>query len=57
MKPLKRRVDLVLAVLAGLLIASLLAFMWGIFPYPFGLIVLAVLITARIFSLRGSGYS
>lgn len=45
--------DPVLAVLIVLLSATLLAFLAGIIPYPFGLLVLLVLITARILYLRG----
>jgi hypothetical protein len=35
-------------VLVALLLATVTAFFAGLFPYPFGLIVLAVLITARL---------
>jgi dihydroxy-acid dehydratase len=45
--------DLILIVLLGLLFATLLAFILGIIPYPFGLIVLTALIAARILYLRG----
>lgn len=42
-----------LIVLLALLLASLLAFLSGFIPYPFGLIVLSVLIAARVLYLRG----
>jgi len=45
--------DLILIVLLGLLLATLLAFFLGVIPYPFGLIVLGVLVAARILYLRG----
>ena len=45
--------DPVLLVLLGLLAATLLAFFLGIFPYPFGLIVLLAFIAARLFTLPG----
>jgi hypothetical protein len=44
--------DAVLIILLGLLLATLLAFFLGIFPYPFGLLVLAALIAARLFYLQ-----
>ncbi|MGB5441921.1 MAG: hypothetical protein WBN57_04775 [Gammaproteobacteria bacterium] len=47
--------DPVVLVLSGLLLASLLAFILGIIPYPFGLFILTIFIAARIFSLRGPG--
>lgn len=46
-----RPVDSVLLVLFGLLLASLSAFFLGIIPYPYGLLVLAAFITARILHL------
>lgn len=46
-----RPVDSVLLVLLGLLLASLSAFFLGIIPYPYGLLVLAAFITARILHL------
>ncbi len=44
--------DTVLTVLIALLLASLLAFFAGFIPYPYGLIVLAVFIVARMLFLR-----
>lgn len=41
-----------LLVLIVLLVASLLAFVSGIIPYPYGMIILLVLIAARLFSRR-----
>ena len=47
--------DPVLLVLLGLLFASLLAFILGIIPYPFGLLILTIFIAARIFHLKAPG--
>jgi hypothetical protein len=47
--------DAVLLLLLGLLLASLLAFMLGFIPYPFGLLVLLALIAGRILYLQGPG--
>lgn len=44
--------DRVLLVLLALLAATLLAFFAGIFPYPIGLLVLTIFITARLLHLR-----
>jgi hypothetical protein len=44
--------DPVLLALSGLLAASLVAFLLGCIPYPFGLIVLGFLIIARLLSLK-----
>ena len=49
-----RRVDGVLLVPLGLLAATLSAFLLGVFPYPFGLFVLAALIAGRILYLQGA---
>jgi len=40
--------DPVLLALAGILATVLLLFFFGVIPYPFGLLVLLVFITARI---------
>ena len=48
-------IDPVLLVLLALLMATLLTFFLGIIPYPYGLIVLAAFIAARILYLRGPG--
>ncbi|MCG7981114.1 MAG: hypothetical protein JAY90_00010 [Candidatus Thiodiazotropha lotti] len=45
--------DKFLLLLAALLGITLAAFLYGIFPYPFGLIVLSIMIFARLLSLRG----
>jgi ABC-type multidrug transport system permease subunit len=47
--------DTVLLSLLGLLLASLLAFVLGIIPYPFGLFILTIFIAARIIYLKGAG--
>jgi hypothetical protein len=44
--------DTVLIVLLGLLLATLLAFLLGFFPYPFGLLILAAFIAARVLHLQ-----
>ncbi|MGB5261865.1 MAG: hypothetical protein WBO34_15270 [Gammaproteobacteria bacterium] len=43
--------DRILLVLVGLLLASVTAFLSGVLPYPFGLIVLSVFIVGRILYL------
>lgn len=50
MKLLDDKFLLLLAALLGIMLA---AFLYGIFPYPFGLIVLSIMIFARLLSLRG----
>jgi len=45
--------DPVLIALLGLLGATLLLFVLGIIPYPYGLLVLMAFIAARILYLRG----
>lgn len=47
--------DPVVLALSGLLLATLLAFLLGVIPYPIGLFVLAACITARILYLQGRG--
>ena len=42
--------DPVLAIAAGLLAASLLAYFLGAIPYPYGLLILSALIAARLLS-------
>ena len=44
--------DPVLLVLLALLAATLTAFFLGVFPYPFGLLVLTFLIIGRLLHLR-----
>ncbi len=46
-----RPVDTVLLVLVALLLASLSAFFLGLIPYPYGLLILAAFITARVLQL------
>ncbi|MEW8499980.1 MAG: hypothetical protein AB2699_15845 [Candidatus Thiodiazotropha taylori] len=50
MKLLDDKFLLLLIILLGLTLA---AFLYGIFPYPFGLFVLSIMIFARLLSLRG----
>ena len=40
--------DPVLLVLLGLLVLTMSAFFLGILPYPFGMLILLVLIVARV---------
>ena len=47
--------DTVLLVLLGLLLATLVAFFLGIFPYPFGLLILLFFIAGRVLYLREPG--
>jgi hypothetical protein len=51
---MSRFADPVLITLVGLLLASLSAFFVGLFPYPYGLMVLGAFITARILFLIGT---
>ncbi|MCG7868118.1 MAG: hypothetical protein N0E37_14435 [Candidatus Thiodiazotropha taylori] len=50
MKLLDDKFLLLLIILLGLTLA---AFLYGIFPYPFGLLVLSIMIFARFLTLRG----
>ncbi|MBV2122960.1 MAG: hypothetical protein KUF74_16075 [Candidatus Thiodiazotropha sp. (ex Ctena orbiculata)] len=50
MKLLNDKFLLLLIILLGLTLA---AFLYGIFPYPFGLLVLSIMIFARFLTLRG----
>ena len=49
-----KSMDPILTLLIGLLLASLLAFFLGVIPYPYGLLVLAVFIAARILYLHSN---
>ena len=40
--------DPILLILLGMLALSLLAFLTGVLPYPFGMLILSVFIVARI---------
>ena len=48
----KRFRDPVVLILLGLLLATLLAFTLGLVPYPFGLLILVILVAARLLYLR-----
>jgi dihydroxy-acid dehydratase len=52
---MKRLCDPVLLALGLLLMASLAGFFSGVFPYPFGFLVLLVFVVARILFLQGGG--
>jgi hypothetical protein len=45
--------DPVLILLIALLLATLTAFFLGIFPYPYGLLILSAFVAARLFWPRG----
>lgn len=47
--------DSVLIILFALLLTTLLAFFTGVFPYPFGLLVLLAFIAGRILYLQSGG--
>ena len=49
-----RMSDPALVILLALLAASLLAFILGIIPYPYGLFVLGAFVIARILYLQGT---
>ena len=44
--------DFVLLILGALLFATIAAFLSGLLPYPFGIIVLAIFFVARILILK-----
>lgn len=50
---MNRLSDPLLIILLLLLLSSLALFFIGIFPYPFGLVILAALLMARLLVLRG----
>lgn len=52
---MNRFADPVLGLLVVLLLASLAGFFSGVFPYPFGFLVLLVFVVARILFLQGGG--
>jgi hypothetical protein len=47
------KIDWLAALLVTLLTLTLLAFFSGYFPYPFGWIVIALLLVARISAMSG----
>lgn len=49
--------DIPLLIIAILLIATLVAFFSGVFPYPYGLIILIALGFARISHIRQSKHT
>lgn len=48
----KFQIDIPLLLIVALLLATLIAFILGFSPYPFGLIVLTVFGIARVLSLQ-----
>ncbi len=47
------RIDVPLMIIGLLFIGSLAAFVAGVFPYPYGWIILAVIFVGRWLSLKG----
>lgn len=45
--------DIPILIIAVLLFTTLAAFFAGVFPYPYGLLVLIAALAARIFVIRG----
>lgn len=53
MSPWKHvQIDSLLLVIALLLTATLTAFFAGLFPYPFGVVILSLALLARVLQLR-----
>ena len=50
--PLKTRIDVPLLIIALLLGITLFLFFYGIFPYPFGFIILSLLFVGRLLMLK-----
>ena len=50
---MKMFLDRTVLILVVLLLATLAAFLAGLFPYPFGFLILTVFIVARVLYLRG----
>ena len=46
------RIDVPLLLLGAALLVSLLLFLLDVFPYPFGLILLSIMIALRVANLR-----
>ena len=44
--------DYVLLIICALLFATIAAFLAGLLPYPFGIIILSILFVARILNLK-----
>ena len=48
----RSRIDIPMLIIAVLLLTTLLAFASGLFPYPFGMFILAFALLGRILQLR-----
>ena len=46
------KLDFPLVVIGLLLLATLAAFLTGLFPYPYGFIILSLVLIGRIFQLQ-----
>jgi dihydroxy-acid dehydratase len=51
----KIKLDIVLLFIGLLLLATLIAFFIGLFPYPFGIVILSLALAGRILQLRSGG--
>jgi hypothetical protein len=49
---IKNKIDIPLLIISILLVTTLFIFLAGIFPYPFGLIVLTALGIARLLQIQ-----
>ena len=47
-------VDITLIILASLLLLTLLLYLTGAFPYPYGLFILLIFLVARVLHIRAS---
>ncbi len=54
---MKKRMDTWLLVIAALLAVTLMLYFYGVFPYPFGLLILIIFFIARVMHLQGSSNS
>jgi hypothetical protein len=50
----RARIDIPLLIIAVLLLSTLFAFAAGLFPYPFGMFILAFALLGRVMQLRNS---
>ena len=47
--------DWVSALLVGLLASTLLAYFYGVFHYPYGVLILLALLVSRVLFVKGKG--
>lgn len=48
----RSQIDIPLLIIIVLLLTTLLAFAWGLFPYPFGLFILSFALLGRMLQLH-----